>query len=146
MPLAFDRASEAKVGVFYAKFGHTSNNNDHIVVRVVDRAKKNLTMYSIKLFRVGTVSIHISKLEPGRAGDGHVQQDGRKISVNNAIELDEDRYKGFWISIKDDIHVSIGEIGSKLIDSVANYSDILREGPGEPYYFCLLYTSAAADE
>ena len=40
-----------KVGVFYTKLGERNGNNDHIIVRVVNRAKQNLTMYSIKFFR-----------------------------------------------------------------------------------------------
>ena len=31
----------------------------------------------------------------------------------------------------------MGRIGDKLIDSVANFTDVLREGPDEPYYFGL---------
>ena len=61
VPLAFDRASEAKVGVFYAELKEQQSNNDHIIVRILNKQKQNLTMYSIKLFRVGTVSIHINK-------------------------------------------------------------------------------------
>ena len=30
-----------------------------------------------------------------------------------------------------------GRIGDKLVDSVANFTDVLREGPDEPYYFGL---------
>ncbi len=33
--------------------------------------------------------------------------------------------------------MSIGKIGQKLVESVANYTDVLREGPEEPYYFGL---------
>lgn len=137
VPLAFDRASEAKVGVFFVKLGERSSNNDHVIVRILNKAKQNLTMYSVKLFRVGTVSIHINKLEPPRTGGPFVQQDGRKSSVNAVIDLDKDRYQGFWISIKNEIEISIGRIGDKLINSVANFTDVLREGPDSPYYFGL---------
>jgi len=137
VPLAFDRASESKVGVFYAKLGERTGNNDHVVVRILNKAKQNLTMYSVKLFRVGTVSIHINKLESPRNGGNFIQQDGRKVSVNAVIDLDKDRYQGFWISIKNNVEISIGRIGDKLIDSVANFTDVLREGPSEPYYFGL---------
>ena len=51
VPLAFDRASESKVGVFYTKLGERTNNNDHVVVRILNKNKQNLTMYSVKLFR-----------------------------------------------------------------------------------------------
>ena len=124
--------------MFYTKLGERNNNNDHVILRVVNRSKQNLTMYSIKLFRVGSVSIHVSKLEHQRNGGGFVQQDGKKTSVNNVVDLDErNEYQGFWISIKDDVKISVGKIGDKLIDSVVSYSDLLREGPDEPYYFGL---------
>ena len=137
VPLAFDRASEAKVGVFYAELKEQQSNNDHIIVRILNKQKQNLTMYSIKLFRVGTVSIHINKLEPPRNGGKFIQQDGRKASANAVINLDRDGYQGFWISIRNNIEISIGKIGSTLIDSVANFTDVLREGPEEPFYFGL---------
>ena len=35
------------------------------------------------------------------------------------------------------MEISIGRIGDKLVDSVANFTDVLREGPDEPYYFGL---------
>ena len=35
------------------------------------------------------------------------------------------------------MEISIGRIGDKLVDSVANFTDVLREGPEEPYYFGL---------
>ena len=137
VPLAFDRASEAKVGVFFVRLGEQVSNNDHVIVRLMNKAKQNLTMYSIKLFRVGSVSIHINKLEPQRNGGGFTQQDGRKMAANNAVELAKDEFHGFWIAVKDNIGVSLGKIGQKLIESVANYTDVLREGPDEPYYFGL---------
>ena len=144
VPLAFDRASESKVGVFYTKLGERSGNNDHVVVRILNKAKQNLTMYSVKLFRVGSVSIHINKLEAPRNGGSFIQQDGRKVSVNAVIDLDKDRYQGFWISIKNDVEISIGRIGDKLINSVANFTDVLREGPDEPYYFGLTTPAATS--
>lgn len=144
VPLAFDRASEAKVGVFYAELGERNSNNDHIIVRILNKAKQNLTMYSVKLFRVGTVSIHINKLEPPRNGGAFIQQDGRKASANAVINLDKDGYQGFWISIRNNIEISIGKIGSTLIDSVANFTDVLREGPEEPFYFGLTTPKATS--
>ena len=42
MPLSFDRASEAKIGVFYAKFNGNNGNNDHLVVRMVNKNRKAL--------------------------------------------------------------------------------------------------------
>jgi hypothetical protein len=137
VPLAFDRASESKVGVFFVRLGEQASNNDHVVVRLMNKAKQNLTMYSFKLFRVGTVSIHINKLELQRNGGGFTQQDGRKVATNNVIELGNDEFHGFWISVRNNIEVSIGKIGQKLVESVANYTDVLREGPEEPYYFGL---------
>jgi len=137
IPLAFDRASETKVGVFYTKFSEKLGNNDHVIVRLLNKAKQNLTMYSVKLFRVGTVSIHISKLEAPRNGGTFTRQDGKKASQNAVINLDKSKYQGFWISVKDGIEVSVGRIGDKLIDSIANYTDVIREGPDDPYYFGL---------
>ena len=86
---------------------------------------------------MGTVSIHINKLEARRNGGEFIQQDGRKVSVNRVIDLDKERFKGFWISIRNNVEISIGRIGDKLVDSVANFTDVLREGPEEPYYFGL---------
>ena len=137
VPLAYDRASESKVGVFYTKLGERTGNNDHVIVRLLNKNKQNLTMYSVKLFRVGTVSIHINKLEAQRNGGDFIQQDGRKVSVNRVIDLEKDRFQGFWISIRNNVEISIGRIGDKLVDSVANFTDVLREGPEEPYYFGL---------
>ena len=55
MPLSFDRASEAKIGVFYAKFNGNNGNNDHLVVRMVNKNRKalatpsgNYTQYGLK--------------------------------------------------------------------------------------------------
>ena len=70
MPLSFDRASEAKIGVFYAKFNGQNGNNDHLVVRMVNKNRSNMTMYSIKLYRVGSASLFVSKLSPSPNGDG----------------------------------------------------------------------------
>ena len=44
MPLSFDRASEAKIGVFYAKFNGNNGNNDHLVVRMVNKNRKALAI------------------------------------------------------------------------------------------------------
>ena len=123
--------------MFYTKLGERTGNNDHVIVRLLNKNKQNLTMYSVKLFRVGTVSIHINKLEAQRNGGEFIQQDGRKVSVNRVIDLDKDRFQGFWISIRNNVEISIGRIGDKLVDSVANFTDVLREGPEEPYYFGL---------
>ena len=40
MPLAYDRASESKVGVFYTKLGERSGNNDHVIVRLLNKNKQ----------------------------------------------------------------------------------------------------------
>ena len=68
VPLTFDRASETKVGVFYTKFKTYNSNNDHVIVRLIDSQKSNSTMYSIKLYRVGTATIYVSKLNANTAG------------------------------------------------------------------------------
>ena len=41
--------------------------------------------------------------------------------MNSVIDLEKERYQGFWISIKDDVQVSIGRIGDKLIGIVQSY-------------------------
>lgn len=137
VPLAFDRASEAKVGVFYTKFSEKLGNNDHVTVRILNKAKQNLTMYSVNVYRADKVSIHISKLEPSRSGGEFTQQDGNKASESAVLDLDNSTYKGFWISVRNGIEVSVGRIGDKIIDSIANYTDVIREGPDDPYYFGL---------
>ena len=90
IPLTFDRASETKVGVFYAKFKTTYANNDHVVVRLIDSRKSNSTMYSLKLFRVGTVSVSVSKLDPDNSGELQ-QNELRKESVNDAVNITDNR-------------------------------------------------------
>ena len=90
VPLTFDRASETKVGVFYARFKNDNFNNDHVIVRLIDSRKSNTTMYSIKLFRVGTVSISVSKLSADGSGDLQ-QNELRKESINNAVNITDDR-------------------------------------------------------
>lgn len=90
VPLTFDRASETKVGVFYAKFKSYNSNNDHITVRLIGSRKSNSTMYSIKLFRVGTVSFFVSKLEADSSGELR-QNELRKASVNNAINVTDEQ-------------------------------------------------------
>ena len=37
------------------------------------------------VYRVGSVSVHITKLEPQRNGGGFTQQDGKKASVNQVL-------------------------------------------------------------
>ena len=73
------RASESRVGVFYAKFEDDQfGNNDYIIVRIVDKSKHNSSLYSLHLARNGAVSIHLSKLEPirnGQNGQTHSQVD-----------------------------------------------------------------------
>ena len=63
IPLTFDRASETKVAVFYAKFfgarsgSGDKKNNDHMVVRLIDSERSNRTMFTFKLYSVGSVSL-----------------------------------------------------------------------------------------
>ena len=61
----------------------------------------------------------------------------RKVSVNTELRFDKSQYQGFWVAVRNGIDISIGRIGDKIIESVANYSDIIREGPDNPYYFGL---------
>ena len=137
VPLAYDRASKAKVGVFYTKFSSEQGTNDYVTVRILNKMKQNLTMYSVNLYRADRVSIHISKLDPPRNGGDYTRQDGSKASENAVLDLDNSTYKGFWISVRNGIEISVGRIGDKLIDSIANYTDVIREGPEDPYYFGL---------
>ena len=134
------RASESRVGVFYVRFEDDQfGNNDYIIVRIVDKSKTNSSLYSLHLARNGAVSIHLSKLEPARNGqDGQLNQaEMRKVSVNTELSFGKSQYQGFWVAVRNGIDISIGRIGDKIIESVANYSDIIREGPDNPYYFGL---------
>ena len=65
------------------------------------------------------------------------QAEMRKVSVNTELRFDKSQYQGFWVAVRNGIDISIGRIGDKIIESVANYSDIIREGPDNPYYFGL---------
>ena len=70
-------------------------------------------------------------------GNLHVQVEMRKVSVNTELDFDRGQYQGFWVAVRNGIDISLGLIGDKIIDPVANYSDIIREGPDNPYYFGL---------
>ena len=61
----------------------------------------------------------------------------RKVSVNTELDFDRGQYQGFWVAVRNGIDISLRLIGDKIIDPVANYSDIIREGPDNPYYFGL---------
>ena len=140
IPLAFDRASESRVGVFYTKMEEGARQGNHIIVRILDKSKHNKTMYSIHLFRGGSVSINLDKLEPVRSqnsGESYVQASNRKIQVNTEIDFEKSRFQGFWIAVRNGIDVSIGLIGDKIINPIASFSDVMREGPSDPYYFGL---------
>ncbi|CAB4060786.1 unnamed protein product [Lepeophtheirus salmonis] len=65
IPLTVDRASGAKVGVFYTKFNSLQNNNDHFIVRIIDESKSNETMYTFKLYNVGSISLFVSEYKKG---------------------------------------------------------------------------------
>ncbi len=142
VPLTFDRASETKVGVFYAKFKTYNSNNDHVIVRLIDKRKSNSTMYSIKLFRVGTVSISVSKLEADNFGEVQ-QRELRKESVNNAINITDTRYNGFWFTVKNE-EITLGLIGDQLIEPMILWNDTLREGPRDVTFFGLTTDQASA--
>ncbi|CAB4060665.1 unnamed protein product [Lepeophtheirus salmonis] len=86
IPLTMDRASGAKVGVFYAKFNSLQNNNDHFIVRIIDESKSNETMYTFKLYNVGSISFFVSVNKKGR------EEENRKKSENDAIRLSQERY------------------------------------------------------
>ena len=68
IPLAFDRASKSRVGVFYTKFEDDSNRNrrnnlNSVVIRILDKSKRNDSMYSIRLGDGGQVTMAVSQLQ-----------------------------------------------------------------------------------
>jgi len=139
VPLAFDRASESRVGVFYVKLDDQVNNRDHFKVRIVDKSKQNSSMYTIQIDRSGQVQILLSVLEPSRNQntDNLNQVEDRRESVNTEINFEKNQFQGFWIAVRNGIDISIGRIGDKIISPIANFSDVMREGPDNPYYFGL---------
>jgi hypothetical protein len=138
MPLSFDRASETKVGVFYAKFSGDNGNNDHVIVRLVNKNRSNMTMYTFKLYRVGSVSIFVSKLTGNTNGDGtFVRSELRQTAEQSAVNLtDTSVHQGFWFTVSG-VELSLGMIGSRLIDPVIVWNDTLRDGPRDVQYFAL---------
>ncbi len=136
MPLSFDRASQTKVGVFYVRFTANNNNNDHVIVRLVGDNRSNSTMYSIKLYSVGSVSIFVSKLKPNNRGTIE-QSENRQASMQDAVNLtDTTSYRGFWFTVRED-EITVGQIGDQLIDPVLMWNDTKREGPRDVTYFAL---------
>ena len=68
IPLAFDRASKSRVGVFYTKFEDDSsrnrrNNFKSVVIRILDKSKRNDSMYTIRLGDGGQVTMAVSQLQ-----------------------------------------------------------------------------------
>ena len=59
------------------------------------------------------------------------------MSVNTEVSFDKSQFQGFWIAVRNGIDISIGRIGDKIISPIANFSDVMREGPSDPYYFGL---------
>lgn len=143
VPLTFDRASEAKVGVFYAKFKAQTSNNDHVIVRLIDSRKSNSTMYSIKLFRVGSVSFFVSKLGADSSSGELQRNEIRKASVNRAINVTDSQFNGFWFTLKEE-ELTLGLIGDQLIEPVILWNDTLREGPRDVAYFGLTTDQSSA--
>ena len=142
VPLTFDRASETKIGVFYAKFKTYSSNSDHAIIRLIDSRKSNSTMYSFKLHRVGTVSIFVSKLEADNNGELQ-RNEIRKESVNQAVNITDSEFNGFWFTIKNE-ELTLGLIGDRLIEPIILWNDTLREGPRDVAYFGLTTDQASA--
>ena len=68
----------------------------------------------------------------------------RKVSVNSELSFDRGQYQGFWVAVRNGIDISLGLIGDKIIDPLANYSDIIREGPDNPYYFGLTVSETSS--
>ena len=135
VPLAFDRASKSRVGVFYTKFQDDSSNNRRgnfksVVIRILDKSKRNDSMYSIRLGEGGQVTMHVSTLQAGRGqnADTRTEQERTVATVNTEISFEKSQLQGFWIAVRNGIDISIGRIGDKIINPLANYSDIIREG------------------
>ena len=100
------------------------------LVRIMDKSKQNHSMYSLQLRRSGQVSIHLSKLEVSRVQNTETltQVERQLASVNTDISFEKSQFQGFWIAVRNGIDISIGRIGDKIINPVANYSDVIREG------------------
>ena len=142
VPLAFDRASESRVGVFYVKFSDdVYSSNDFVVIRIMDKSKQNHSMYSIQLKKSGEVGIYLSTLERQRSQGTTTltQNEDRRASVNSEISFEKSQYQGFWIAVRNGIDVSIGRIGDKIIAPVANYSDVMREGIKHKHFISQKY-------
>ncbi len=119
------RASETKVGVFYVRFTADNGNNDHVIVRLVGQDKSNRTMYSIKLYRVGSVSIFVSRLEANNQGHFEQEED-RKQTVQAAINLtDTTMYRGFWFTVRGE-EISLGLIGDQVCGKFTDERKILK--------------------
>ena len=147
MPLSYDRASETKVGVFYAKFNAMNGNNDHVVVRLVNKNRSNSTMYTFKLYRVGSVSLFINRLEPGnnRQNNGFNRVEVRRESIPTGVNLSDTAvHQGFWFTIKNE-EVALGRIGDELIEPLLIWNDTLREGPRDVQYFALTTDQSVAN-
>ena len=68
----------------------------------------------------------------------------RKVSVNNAVNISDSNYNGFWFTLKDEEELTMGLIGDQLIEPVILWNDTLREGPKDVKYFGLTTDSSSA--
>ena len=100
------------------------------MIRILDKSKRNDSMYSIRLGDGGQVTLHVSLLQAGRGqnSDTSTEQERTVATVNTEISFEKSQLQGFWIAVRNGIDISIGRIGDKIINPLANYSDIIREG------------------
>ena len=67
----------------------------------------------------------------------------RRRSVNNAVNITESQYNGFWFTLKEE-ELTLGLIGDQLIEPVIIWNDTLREGPRDIKYFGLTTDQSSA--
>ena len=71
-----------------------------------------------------------SLLQAGRGQntDSLTEQERTLATFSTEISFEKSQLQGFWIAVRNGIDISIGRIGDKIINPLANYSDIIREG------------------
>ena len=64
----------------------------------------------------------------GQNTDTLTEQERTLATFSTEISFEKSQLQGFWIAVRNGIDISIGRIGDKIINPLANYSDIIREG------------------
>ena len=74
--------------------------------------------------------MQVSQLQAGRGqNSGSQTEEERTVATaNTEISFEKSQLQGFWIAVRNGIDISIGRIGDKIINPLANYSVIIREG------------------